>query len=175
MSESTEALKDDKVWMVLYTRPRYEKKVDIKLTSKGIESYCPTKKVEKQWTDRKKIIDEVIFRSYVFVRINESESLTVLETDGVMNFIRFNKQPAVVRDEEIDIIKRFLNDSATDVNVISSSEFEPNTKVRINHGIFMDNKGTIVKSNKKKVYVQLESMAQVMVIEFPIDHVIPLN
>lgn len=174
MTESTDTNVDEKVWMVLYTRPRYEKKVDLKLTAKGIESYCPTRKVEKQWSDRKKIIEEVIFRSYVFVRINEKDSLSVLETDGVMNFIYFCKKPAVIRDEEIDIIKKFLNEKSSDINVVSDSDFEPNTKVRINHGVFMDNKGTILRSNKKKVYVQLETMSQVLIIEFPVDHVSPI-
>ena len=174
MSDTTEIKKDDKAWMVIYTRSRSEMKVDNLLTSKNIECYCPTRKVEKQWSDRKKIIEEVIFRSYVFVRINKKDSLSVLETDGVINFIYFCKKPAVIRDEEIDIIKKFLNEKSSSINVVSDSEFEPNTKVRINHGIFMDNKGTILRSNKKKVYVQLETLSQVLIIEFPVDHVSPI-
>ena len=173
--ENTETEKDDKVWMVVYTRHRYEKKVDIALTSKRIESYCPTRKVEKQWTDRKKIIEEVIFRSYVFVRISESEKLTVLLTDGVMNFIYFSGKPAVIRDVEIETIRKYLNEKSHNISTIDTSEFKPDTLVRINHGVFMDNHGTILKANKRKVYVEITSLSQVLVIEFPVEHVTPIG
>ena len=171
ITENTIVEKDDRVWMVVYTRPRYEKKVDNILISKRIESYCPIRKVEKQWTDRKKIIDEVIFRSYVFVRINVSERQEVLQTDGVMNFIYFNRKPATIRDEEIDIIKTFLNEKSHNVSTIDVDMFKPDTLVKINNGVFMDNEGTILRSNKKKVYVQLTSLSQVLIIEFPIEHI----
>ena len=175
LTEDTIVEKDDRVWMVVYTRPRYEKKVDNTLISKRIESYCPTRKVEKQWTDRKKIIEEVIFRSYVFVRINETERLEVLQTDGVMNFIFFDRKPATIRDEEIDLIKMFLNEKSHSVSTIDADLFQPDTLVKINHGVFMDNEGTILRSNKKKVYVQLTSLSQVLVIEFPVEHVTPIG
>ncbi len=174
MSDTTEIKKDDKAWMVIYTRSRSEMKVDSLLTSKNIECYCPTRKVEKQWSDRKKIIEEVIFRSYLFVRITEAEIQTVLGTDRVMNFIYYNKKPAVIRDEEIDIIKKYLNEKDVEVSTFNADDFEPNTKVMINHGVFMDNKGVVLKSNKSKVYVLIESLSQVMVIEFSKSHVTPM-
>ena len=133
MSDTTEIKKDDKAWMVIYTRSRSEMKVDNLLTSKNIECYCPTRKVEKQWSDRKKIIEEVIFRSYVFVRITEAEIQTVLGTDRVMNFIYYNKKPAVIRDEEIDTIKKYLNEKDVEVSTFNADDFEPDTKVGINH------------------------------------------
>ena len=34
---------------------------------KGIESYLPLKKVLKQWSDRKKWVEEPLFRSYIFI------------------------------------------------------------------------------------------------------------
>ena len=175
LTENTIVEKDDRVWMVVYTKSRYEKKVDTTLISKRIESYCPTRKVEKQWTDRKKIIEEVIFRSYVFVRINKEERLEVLQTDGVINFIYYCGKPATIRDEEIDIIKMFLNEKSHSVSTIETDLFETDTLVRINHGVFMDNEGTILRSNKKKVYVQLTSLSQVLVIEFPVEHVTPIG
>jgi len=174
MSDTTEIKKDDKAWMVIYTRSRSEMKVDNLLTSKNIECYCPTRKVEKQWSDRKKIIEEVIFRSYVFVRITEAEIQTVLGTDRVMNFIYYNKKPAVIRDEEIDTIKKYLNEKDVEVSTFNADDFEPDTKVRINHGVFMDNRGVVLKSNKSKVYVLIESLSQVMVIEFSKSHVTPM-
>ena len=48
------SIMSDKKWYVLYSKPRWEKKVDAALIRKGIESWCPVNKIEKQWTDRKK-------------------------------------------------------------------------------------------------------------------------
>ena len=171
---SIDNIQEDRKWMVVYTRSRYEKKVDNILTSKRLESYCPTRKVEKQYTDRKKIIEEVIFRSYVFVKINEAERLDVLQTDGVINFIYFCDKPAIIRDEEIDIIRIFLNEKNDSVSTIDSDQFVPDTLVKINHGVFMDNHGTILKANKKRVFVQLTSLSKVLVIEFPKEHLTPV-
>ncbi len=35
----------------------------------GIEHYCPLQRIQRKWSDRKKIIMEPLFKSYVFVRV----------------------------------------------------------------------------------------------------------
>jgi len=160
----------NKKWYVLYSKPRWEKKVDATLIRKGIESWCPINKVEKQWTDRKKIIEEPIFKSYVFVRIDEIEKMEVLMTPGVLNFIYFLGKPAVIRDSDIETIKRYLLVEDTKIEIISSEGFLQNTKVKVSHGVFIDAEGTVLRTGKKKVYVQLETLGQLMVVEFKTEH-----
>lgn len=160
---------NEKRWYAIYTKPRYEKKVDAVLIKKGIESWCPVRKVQKQWSDRKKVIEEPLFKSYVFVHISEHERVDTLMTDGVLNFIFYLGKPAVIRDSEIETIKKYLAEKDTLIHVISSEGFKENDKVKINHGVFMDNAGTVLRANKKKVYVQLESLGQIMVVEFPVE------
>jgi hypothetical protein len=46
-----------KTWHVIYTKSKWEKKVDGLLTKNGFESWCPVQKRERQWSDRKKIIE----------------------------------------------------------------------------------------------------------------------
>ncbi|HKG67232.1 MAG TPA: UpxY family transcription antiterminator, partial [Segetibacter sp.] len=60
---------------------------------KGVECWCPLKKTQKQWSDRKKVIEEPLFTSYVFVRINETEKSVVLMTDGILNFVYYIGKP----------------------------------------------------------------------------------
>jgi transcription antitermination factor NusG len=69
-----------KKWFALYTKPRWEKKINTALLKKGIESWCPLQIIEKQWSDRKKIIEEPLFRSYVFVKISAEEKNNVLRS-----------------------------------------------------------------------------------------------
>lgn len=160
------------MWLVVYTKPRWEKKVDSFLIRKGIESWCPVTKIEKIWTDRKKIIDEPIFKSYVFVRVDEVERYEVLITSGVLNFIYHLGKPAIVRDTDIDTIKRYLLEKDVRIEVISNEKFKIDSKVKINYGVFIDKKGTVLKANRKKVYVQFESLGQVMVVQFNNEHLI---
>ena len=165
---------NSKRWFAAYTKPRWEKKVSRVLERKGVECWCPLKKTEKQWSDRKKVIEEPLFTSYVFVRINETEKSVVLMTDGILNFVYYIGKPAIIRDEEIDIIKKFLSEKQASVSVQSLASLDENTRIKVNHGIFMDTTGTVLKGGKKKVFVKLESLDQVRVVEFPVEYLSPL-
>ena len=165
----------EKKWFALYTKPRWEKKVDSVLIRKSIDSWCPLQKIQKQWSDRKKIVEEPLFKSYVFVHIDESERLKVLMTDGVLNFVHHVGKPAVIRDEEIELIRKYLSDKDATISLQSLDSFEEETRVKINHGIFMDNLGTVIRGGKRKVFVKLESLGQVMTVEFPVEYLTPLH
>ncbi|HLL42971.1 MAG TPA: UpxY family transcription antiterminator [Segetibacter sp.] len=167
-------MSNSKRWFAAYTKPRWEKKVSGVLERKGVECWCPLKKTEKQWSDRKKVVEEPLFTSYVFVRINETEKSVVLMTDGILNFVYYIGKPAIIRDEEIDIIKKFLSEKQASVSVQSLASLDENTRIKVNHGIFMDTTGTVLKGGKKKVFVKLESLDQVMVVEFPVEYLSPL-
>jgi transcription antitermination factor NusG len=164
----------EKKWYALYTKPRWEKKIDSVLIRKGVESWCPLQKIERQWSDRKKIIEDPLFKSYVFVRIDTSEKSKVLMTDGVLNFVHYLGKPAVIKDEEVDNIKRYLAEKDASIFIISQEGFQPDTKIRVNHGVFMDNEGTVIRGGRKKVYVKLESLGQIMVVEFPAEFLSPI-
>ena len=165
----------NKKWFALYTKPRWEKKVDALLQRKGLESWCPLQKVERQWSDRKKIVEDTLFKSYVFVHIAEEERLQVLQTDGVLNFVHYLGKPAVIKDEEINLIKSYLKEKDAVISTQSWESLEPDIRVKVKHGIFMDNTGTVLRASRKKVYVRLESLGQVMVVEFPADYLSPIQ
>src|ERR1019366_3505079 len=162
-------------WYAIYTKPRWEKKVDGILLKNGINSWCPVQKVQKQWSDRKKIIEEPLFKSYVFVRINlkTEEKLKVLRADGVLNFVHYLGKPAVIKDKEVDTIKKYLSEKDTNIEIISIDGFNENAMVQVNQGVFMDNKGKVVRGGKKKVYVELKGLGQVMIVEFPVEYLSP--
>ncbi|BDQ11479.1 UpxY family transcription antiterminator [Sediminibacterium sp. TEGAF015] len=156
-----------KKWYAIYTKPRWEKKIDSVLIRKGIESWCPLQKVERQWSDRKKIVEEPLFKSYVFVRIDDTERSKVLMTDGALNFVYYLGKPAVIKDEEVENIKLYLAEKDARITIISDEGFSSGDLVKVNYGVFMDQEGTVVRGGKKKVYVQLQGLGQVMIVEFP--------
>lgn len=166
---------EEKKWFVIYTKPKWEKKVDSLLIKRGIESWCPVQKIERQWTDRKKIIEDPLFRSYVFVYIDEKDMLNVKKVDGVLNFIYYLGKPAVIRNEEIDLIKKYLGEKDAILSLQTLNGFSENDRIRVTHGIFMDKVGTVTKATKRKVYVRLESLDQLLIIEFSSSHISSLN
>ena len=96
-------------WYVLYTKPKWEKKVAEQLNEKGIECYCPLIIKVKQWSDRKKKVEVPLFNSYVFVQIEDANRNSVFVSNGVVRYLFWLGKPAIVRDEEIDILKKSLN------------------------------------------------------------------
>lgn len=167
-------METEKKWYALYTKPRWEKKIDTVLVKKGIESWCPLQKIERQWSDRKKIVEEPLFKSYIFVRISPAERTAVLSTDGILNFVHYLKKPAIIKDAEIDLIKKYLAEKDASIYILSKEGYAEETRIKVNHGVFMGNEGTVLRSGRKKVYVKLESLGQVMVVEFPVEYLTPL-
>jgi len=149
-----------KKWFAVYTRPRWEKKVHKLLQEKGIECYCPLNKVHRKWSDRVKIVEEPLFKSYLFVKVNEDEKTPVRMTDGVVNFIYWLGKPAIIKEKEIETIKRFLNDHH-DVEV-RPIDITTGKKVMVQSGILMGKQGTVKKVLHKKVEVVIESIGFIL-------------
>ena len=152
-----------KKWYAVYTKPRFEKKVAELLTRKNVENYCPVSRVHRQWSDRKKIIDQPLFQSYVFVHLSEMELTNVRNTNGVLNFVYWLGKPAVIRDEEIEIIKRFLNEYE-DVQLIKC-EVNVNDTIRINSGPFLFQECKVVQVLHNSVKVILPSLGFALTAE----------
>ena len=97
-------------WHALYVRSRAEKKVLQQLEDMGVKAYLPLVTKMKQWSDRRKKIEEPLFKSYVFVFSNAKEYIPILNVYGVLKFVSFEKQPVVVPENQILAIKKFVDD-----------------------------------------------------------------
>ena len=150
-------------WYAIYTRPRWEKKVNNLLVDKGIESYCPLNKVRRKWSDRIKTIEEPLFKSYVFVKIDEEARTNVRMTDGVINFVYWNGKPALIKEKEIQTIRRFL-DEHENVGLIKI-ELKPDERVRVVAGPLMDQEGKIIEVKHKQVRVAIDSLGYILVAD----------
>ncbi|HKP31532.1 MAG TPA: UpxY family transcription antiterminator [Chitinophagaceae bacterium] len=161
-----------KNWFAVYTKPRWEKKVNRLLADKGIETYCPLNKVRKRWSDRMKTVEEPLFKSYVFVRIEEDAQARVRMINGVLNFVYWNGKPAVVKDREIETIRKFMNEYEN-VQALPMS-VEPNQRVRVDAGLLMNQEGVVKKVMHKKVEVLIESLGYKLVATIDIKNVQPV-
>ena len=149
-------------WLAVYTRPRWEKKVNQLLTEKGLESYCPLNKVRRKWSDRVKIVEEPLFKSYVFVKVRDEDRSAVRMTAGAINFVYWQGKPAVIKEKEILAIKRFL-DEYENVEARSAADIKVNQRVRITNGSLMDQEGKVIDLRHKTARVAIDSLGFILV------------
>ena len=144
------------VWYAVYTKPRWEKKVYELCRQKNITSYCPLQNVVRQWSDRKKKVSLPVFTSYIFVHINDLQKTQVRMINGIVNFVYWLGKPAVIRNEEIERLKAFL-ETHQEV-AVEPIQLLPNQQVRIIAGPLMNQAGSICEINNKTVKVVLENL-----------------
>ncbi|MEO6613169.1 MAG: UpxY family transcription antiterminator [Chitinophagaceae bacterium] len=148
-------------WLAVYTRPRWEKKVNQLLKEKGVESYCPLNKVRRKWSDRVKIIEEPLFKSYVFVKVNDQDRSAVRMTSGAINFVYWDGKPAVIKEKEITAIRRFLDEYE---NVEARPvELKVNQRVRITNGTLMDQEGKVLDLRHKTARIAIDSLGYILI------------
>jgi transcription antitermination factor NusG len=148
-------------WLAIYSRPRWEKKVNKLLLEQGFESYCPLNKVRRKWSDRVKVVEEPLFKSYVFIKVTEEEKTAVRMTPGVINFVYWNGKPAIIKEKEVNAIKRFLNEHE---NVeVQPLNVQVHQRVKITTGPLMDREGKVLSVHRKAVRIAIDSLGYVLV------------
>ena len=148
-------------WLAVYSKPRWEKKINQLLQEKGLESYCPLNKVRRKWSDRIKVVEEPLFKSYVFVKASDDDRSSVRMTPGVINFVYWEGKPAVIKEKEINAIKRFLNEYE---NVeVQPMELHISQRVKITSGPLMDHEGKVMALRHIMVKVSIDSLGYVLV------------
>ena len=158
-----EEKRNGKNWYVVYTRSRHEKKVRDSLTNEGIECYLPLEKKLRIWSDRKKWVDEPLFRPYIFVHMNigdYNEYLKVLQTDGVVHFVRIAKEPVKVRPEMIEAIREYES-SGEFISEEEEEMLQVGDAVEVVRGPMKGLFGTLVEIGKKRrVRIMVEAVQQ---------------
>ena len=139
-------------WYVLYTKSRQEKKVTEGLNLLGVNAYCPVVTTMKQWSDRKKKVEEPFIKSYVFVNLEESNRDIVFEVPGVVRYLFWLGKPAVVRDVEIEALHRNLNGIITSFEIMTVSK---GSNYSITEGPFQGFEGIVKKINATSIQLML--------------------
>ena len=98
-------------WYALYLRSRYEKKVYEDLGKKNVEAFLPLIEEVRIWTDRKKKIQEPLFRGYIFVKTDLRDKEMILITDGVVRFVGINHKPSSIPESQIEWLRRVIGES----------------------------------------------------------------
>ena len=147
-------------WYVVYTKPKWEKKVAEQLQKRGIECYCPLVTQMRQWSDRKKNVEVPLFNSYVFVQLAEGHRNAVFESVGVVRYLFWLGKPAIVRDEEINTIKKWLDPAQA--NDVSLRSFQVGDTIQLESGPFSSQKAIVQEVANTHYLLVLESLGCVL-------------
>lgn len=159
-------------WFALYTRPRHEKQVFEELTNRGIEAFLPTYKVRRRWSDRYKIVEEPLFKNYLFVRMPVEKYHETLRPYGAVSFVKFDDKPAQIPSDEIEAIRRLVS---------SELPFNPHPylkvgrKVRVKIGPLEGCEGVLTrKKGLARLVLSVHLLQQSVIAEVDADSVEPL-
>lgn len=167
-------MSDEKRWYAVYTRSKGEKKLALELQYAGIEHYLPLVKRLRQWSDRKKLVEEPLFRSYIFVFINETDYWKVMNTPGAVRFIKFEGKPVEIPQKQITAIRLYIEDPDPDESDLS--DLQEGQLVRVKSGPMEGLIGRLVQVRSQfRLVVLIEAVGKTIRLNIPRSRVQAIN
>lgn len=159
-----------KKWLALYTRPRYEKKVEKMLRERQVDCYLPLIKTLRQWSDRKKMVEIPLFASYIFVFVDEHDYNEVFRIPGVVKYVSFEGVAVEIPEKQIENIRWVLS---TDVKAEPlDAVIAPGSIIEIVKGPLNGLKAEMVTYNNKNIIVvRVDQLNKSFMITIPAGHV----
>lgn len=160
-------------WYAIRVKSRAEKKVNAELIEQGIESFLPLYKKLRIWSDRKKWVEMPLITGYVFVYISRKEYEIVLRTYNVVCYIYFNGKAAIIRENDILMLKRMLGQSDLELEITIES-LKPGHMVEIISGPLCGVIGELIEfRGKNKVALRIPPLGYTVMVEAPEKILVP--
>jgi transcription antitermination factor NusG len=151
-------------WFAIYTTARHEKSVGHYLSVKEIEHYVPLYRAQRRWSDGSVVTLELpLFPGYLFVHIDRSERVRVLQVPGVLSFVSgTGGQPASLPEAEIDALRAGLPfRQAAPHPLLTVGQ-----RARIRSGALAGMQGVVVRrKNSLRVVLTMELLRQSVAVE----------
>ena len=147
-------------WHAVFTASRAEKKVRDRLEELGVECFLPVQTVLRQWTYRKSRVVVPVIAGLVFVRVSRQEQVKVLQTKGVVAFLRLKGEAgaAVIPDKQMEDFM-FVMDLNPDGVSLDSEMLTVGHKVKVVKGELSGIEGEVaVEANKTYVVIRIKDL-----------------
>ncbi len=155
-------------WYVIYTKSNCENKLLNCIgrlnneTDFECDTYLPAILEEIQWSDRKKKKRVPLFRNYLFVKHDDKVFEKIKRLPGFCEYVRFGNFPAVIKQEQVCMIKNALECKGT---AAVSTKLMKGERVKILNGPMKDYEGVLVEDQKNsKVAIEIEYFNQCLLI-----------
>lgn len=133
-------------WYAVRVKPRHEKRVSEIFGYKQIEPLLPLYRARNRWSDRMKEVELPLFPGYVFCKLDPMFRVPVLSTPGVIDIVRFGKEPAVIDAVEVAALKRLM---ASGLAPEPWPHLVPGERVEIDDGPLAGCAGVIIEVKKR--------------------------
>jgi len=144
-------------WFVLNVKRNQEKKVSQILDKMNIDVFNPVLKEVKYWSGQERALERSLFQSYIFINIPERYRGIVFGVSGVKSYLCLNGKPALVRDEEINIIKDWIAQESNDLEILSQL-MAKKALGNANHWMLNNNSEVLKWVGKSNISVLLEDI-----------------
>lgn len=150
-------------WYTVYTHANCEEKVAENLRRKHLETYCPINHVVRKLGDKKNIVQQPLFSSYVFVRAQESTLSGIKKVDHVVNFVYWLNKPLLIKDFEIELMKTFIEEHPS-IRLEKIPVCADRMADVINIEI-MNKEGNIITLSKQNARLEFPAMGYILISE----------
>lgn len=145
-----------KCWIAAYTRSKSEKKAAIELAKNpGIDTYCPTQTIIKQWSDRKKKVEVVVIPMVIFAEVStEYDILAVKKHPLILKVLTLpgRKSPAHIPSKQIEQLKFMLNESDATVEFVKGN-FKVLDEVKVIRGHLAGLEGVVQRTSDGQSFI----------------------
>lgn len=150
-----------RLWSVLHVKSRQEKAVAELLGEAGIPTFLPLTRVLRTYGHRRRVVDSVLFPSYVFVRSTIEETYFAVSTRRVARVIRVPDQDRFER--EVEHIRNVIHLGGA---LIASPFLVKGTRVRVTSGAFKGIEGIVEESrNWDRINLQIQTLGRAASLE----------
>lgn len=158
-------------WYAVTVHPKHEHLAERGLRGQGLETFVPIHRARRQWSDRTKLLDVVLFPGYVFCRFSRRDKLRVMAAPSVRGIVSVAREPVPVDETEIAAIRKLIA-SGRPIDVCPY--LRVGQHVRITHGPFESVRGKILRAGDNwRVVVSIEALGCSVSVEVDADQVQP--
>ena len=160
-------------WYAAYTIARHEKAIARQLDERQIECFLPLYRSWRRWADRRKQIELALFPSYIFVRIQLTERLRVLQLPGVVRLVTFDGKPALLPQSEIEALRNGLENG---IFAQPHPYLQVGRKVRVVRGPLTGAQGILLrKKDKFRFVISIDVLMRSVAVELGAPDVVPAD
>jgi len=153
-------------WYALYTKSRHEKSIHLELAKRNMESYLPLRKIKRRWSDRTMIVEEPLFKSYVFVKMYLENKTDVLRAKGAVRFVTIQGKPVPIADTVMNSLKNILSH---EIALDPFPYLDTGMRVSVRGGIFKGVEGYVIRKDRKRCRVVISVDALKVSLSIEVD------
>ena len=147
-------------WVVVYTKPRREKKLAKYAAENGVSYYLPLQESIRRYKDREVKFTKPLFSGYIFIKCDFHQKRTLLASGHIVTFIRVPNEAELLFE-----LKQIYLGKSMGAEYEPGEYFEQGCRVKIIAGPFEGLTG-VVKNQKdaKQVMLRVNMLHQAVAI-----------